>query len=190
MQIASAWSSSRFQSWHTTSWSGKIFPFHFEKGIVMTVLWWILVGLIAGWATGKIMGGAGYGPLQDIVVGIVGAIIGGFIVTRLGMAPSGGMIYTILVAILGAVVLTLLVRIITGRRAAWNGTLGYSCSAQVSEFRRDVVFAKAIYIFCRLLFSAEVGLREQDEDNHSVELGAARHGFWIIESARQIAIFN
>ena len=39
----------------------------------MHLLWWIIVGLIAGWATGKIMRGSGYGPLMDIVIGIVGA---------------------------------------------------------------------------------------------------------------------
>jgi len=50
------------------------------------ILWWIIVGLIAGWITGKIMKGTGYGALMDIVVGIVGAIIGGFIMRSLGMA--------------------------------------------------------------------------------------------------------
>src|SRR5689334_6271185 len=76
----------------------------------MTILWWIIVGLIAGWATGKIMGGAGYGVIMDIVVGIIGALIGGFIMSRLGLAASGGMIYTIIVAIFGAIILTLIVR--------------------------------------------------------------------------------
>src|SRR5690242_15385639 len=65
----------------------------------MAILWWIIVGLVAGWATGKIMGGAGYGFIMDIVVGIIGALIGGFIMSRLGLAASGGMIYTIIVAI-------------------------------------------------------------------------------------------
>lgn len=84
----------------------------------MFILWWIIVGLIAGWITGKLMQGTGYGALMDIVVGIIGAIVGGFIMRSLGFAGSGGMIYTILVAVLGAVILTLLIRLITGRRAA------------------------------------------------------------------------
>ena len=50
----------------------------------MHFLWWIIVGLIAGWATGKIMRGEGYGTLVDIVVGIVGAIVGGWIMRALG----------------------------------------------------------------------------------------------------------
>jgi uncharacterized membrane protein YeaQ/YmgE (transglycosylase-associated protein family) len=84
----------------------------------MYILWWIIVGLIAGWATGKIMKGSGYGALMDIVVGIVGAVIGGFIMRSLGFSAAGGMVYTILVAILGAVILTLLIRLVTGRRSA------------------------------------------------------------------------
>ncbi len=82
----------------------------------MLVIWWIIVGLIAGWATGKIMRGAGYGVLGDIILGIIGAAVGGFIMRSLGFAGEGGLIYTILVAIFGAVILTAGVRLI--RRTA------------------------------------------------------------------------
>ena len=84
----------------------------------MHILWWIVVGLIAGWATGKIMRGEGYGTLVDIIVGIVGAIIGGAIMRALGFSGQGGTIYTILVAIGGAVILTWLLRLITGGRGS------------------------------------------------------------------------
>ena len=84
----------------------------------MHLLWWIVVGLIAGWATGKIMRGRGYGPVMDIVIGIVGAVVGGWIMRALGGTGQGGMFYTILVAIVGAVVLTWLVRLITGNRGS------------------------------------------------------------------------
>src|ERR1700687_4215699 len=80
----------------------------------MGVIAWIVVGLIAGWATGKLMRGSGYGVIMDIVVGIIGALIGGFIMRSLGFAGQGGMIYTILVAIGGAVILTGIIRLITG----------------------------------------------------------------------------
>ena len=83
----------------------------------MFILWWIIVGLIAGFITGKIMRGSGFGALMDIVVGIVGAIIGGFIMRALGFAGEGGMIYTILIAVAGAVILTWIVRLITGNKA-------------------------------------------------------------------------
>jgi len=81
------------------------------------VLWWVIVGLIAGWATGKLMRGAGYGVLMDIILGIIGAVVGGWIMQSLGFAGQGGMIYTILVAIGGAVILTAIVRLITGQRS-------------------------------------------------------------------------
>jgi len=84
----------------------------------VVILWWIIVGLIAGWITGKLMKGSGYGALMDIVVGIIGAIIGGFIMRALGFSGQGGMIYTIFVAVIGAVLLTLLIRLISGRRTA------------------------------------------------------------------------
>ncbi len=80
----------------------------------MHVLWWIIVGLIAGWATGKIMRGEGYGTIVDIIVGIVGALIGGAIMRAVGFSGQGGMLYTILVAIGGAVLLTWVLRLISG----------------------------------------------------------------------------
>jgi uncharacterized membrane protein YeaQ/YmgE (transglycosylase-associated protein family) len=75
------------------------------------LIWWVIVGLIAGWAVGKIMKGGGYGVIVDIILGIVGAIFGGWLVGFLGIT-AGGMISTILVAILGAVVLIWITRLI------------------------------------------------------------------------------
>lgn len=83
----------------------------------MHILWWIIVGLIAGWGTGKIMKGEGYGTLMDIVIGIAGAILGGFIMRTLGFKGEGGMIYTIIIAILGAVILTSIVRFFSKKSA-------------------------------------------------------------------------
>jgi uncharacterized membrane protein YeaQ/YmgE (transglycosylase-associated protein family) len=81
-----------------------------------TLLVWILIGLVAGYITGKLMRGAGFGPIMDIVVGILGALIGGFIMTHLGYAGSGGFFYTVFVAVIGAVLLTFLIRLVTGAR--------------------------------------------------------------------------
>jgi len=81
----------------------------------MWLLWAIIVGLIAGWATGKIMKGSGYGMLMDIVLGILGGIVGGWALGVIGVHTGGGMIPRILVAILGAVILVALARMI--RRA-------------------------------------------------------------------------
>lgn len=82
----------------------------------MHLLWWILVGLIAGWITGKLMKGGGYGFVVDVILGIVGAVVGGFIAQAIGISPSGGLIYTILIAIGGAVLVVFLVRLLTGKR--------------------------------------------------------------------------
>ena len=81
-------------------------------GVVLPTM--IIVGLIAGWATGKLMKGSGFGVLGDIVIGILGAILGGWIMRTLGIAGQGGLIYTILVAILGAVILVWVIRKIRG----------------------------------------------------------------------------
>ena len=79
------------------------------------IISWIIVGLIAGWAAGKIMKGSGYGPLTNILLGIVGAIVGGWIVRILGFAPSGDVISSIVTAIIGAVLLIALARAIKKR---------------------------------------------------------------------------
>jgi len=81
-----------------------------------SLLVWIVIGLVAGYITGKIMRGAGFGPLVDIIVGIVGAIIGGLIMVTLGYAGTGGFLYTVFVAVIGAVILTLILRLVTGGR--------------------------------------------------------------------------
>jgi uncharacterized membrane protein YeaQ/YmgE (transglycosylase-associated protein family) len=77
------------------------------------LLWWIIVGLIAGWLAGKVMKGSGFGVGMDIVVGMVGSLIGGFLFGRLlGGFPFGGLIGSILVAFIGAVIFLWLVRVI------------------------------------------------------------------------------
>jgi uncharacterized membrane protein YeaQ/YmgE (transglycosylase-associated protein family) len=82
------------------------------------IIAWIIIGLIAGWITGKLMKGSGYGALMDIVVGIVGALIGGFIAEHMGFGGDHGFIMTIVIAVIGAVVFTLILRLITGSRSS------------------------------------------------------------------------
>jgi uncharacterized membrane protein YeaQ/YmgE (transglycosylase-associated protein family) len=78
----------------------------------MFLLYIVLVGLIAGWAAGKIMKGSGYGVLTDLLLGIVGAIIGSRVLGLFGIYSSGGLIPNILVAIVGAVILVAIVRLV------------------------------------------------------------------------------
>jgi uncharacterized membrane protein YeaQ/YmgE (transglycosylase-associated protein family) len=76
------------------------------------LIWWIVVGLIAGWLAGKVMKGGGFGVLMDIVIGMVGAVLGGWFFGMLGVYPGGGLIGSILVAFIGACILLWLVRLI------------------------------------------------------------------------------
>ena len=79
--------------------------------MISNLIWWLVVGLIAGWAAGKIMKGGGYGTVMDIVLGIVGAVVGGWLMGLLGIS-AGGFIGTIVVAIIGAVFLIWISRMI------------------------------------------------------------------------------
>jgi uncharacterized membrane protein YeaQ/YmgE (transglycosylase-associated protein family) len=78
---------------------------------------WLILELalcaLAGWATGKIMKGGGYGLLADILLGIVGGFIGGFLLGRFAM--GGGLLGEFLIRLVGAVVLVALVRLIKRR---------------------------------------------------------------------------
>lgn len=84
------------------------------------IIAWIIIGVIAGWLTGKIMKGSGFGFLMDMIVGLIGALIGGFLSAHLGFGGVGehGLIMSIVIAVIGAVILTLIVRLITGNRKA------------------------------------------------------------------------
>jgi uncharacterized membrane protein YeaQ/YmgE (transglycosylase-associated protein family) len=94
-----------------------------QGGKPVHFLWWIIVGLIAGWITGKLMRGEGYGAFADIVLGIIGAVVGGWIMQAIGFSGQGGTLYTILVAVIGAVIVTWIFRLITGRgRGSGSGS--------------------------------------------------------------------
>ena len=84
------------------------------------LIWWLVVGLVAGVLASLVVGGVGYGIIGDIVIGIVGAFIGGWLFTALNVSsPMGGLPGTILVAFIGAIVLIFIIRLIRGgsRRA-------------------------------------------------------------------------
>jgi len=77
------------------------------------VLGTIIAGLIAGWLTGKLMRGRGYGVLMDILLGLVGAVIGRAIFARLGVFVYGGIGF-IAMAVVGAVILVAIIHLIRG----------------------------------------------------------------------------
>jgi uncharacterized membrane protein YeaQ/YmgE (transglycosylase-associated protein family) len=75
-----------------------------------TIIWWLIVGLVAGFLASLVMRG-GYGVIGDIIIGLVGAFIGGFLASALGLGVSG-LAGTILVAFIGAVILIIILRLI------------------------------------------------------------------------------
>src|SRR5262245_35587812 len=78
----------------------------------MAFVWFILIGLVAGWLAGKLVKGGGFGVLGNIIVGVLGAVLGGFLFSMFGASSGGGLIGSILVATVGAVVLLLLARVV------------------------------------------------------------------------------
>jgi len=78
----------------------------------MEFVWFILIGLVAGWLAGQLVKGGGFGVIGDIVVGVLGALIGGFLFTSLGVSLGGGLLGAIMVATIGAIVLIFILRVI------------------------------------------------------------------------------
>ena len=83
----------------------------------MGLLATIIIGIAAGWITGKLMRGTGYGVLWDLILGIVGAIVGGWLTSLLlGVDLTTGLnLTTLVVAVIGSVIVVLLYRLITRR---------------------------------------------------------------------------
>jgi uncharacterized membrane protein YeaQ/YmgE (transglycosylase-associated protein family) len=79
----------------------------------MGIIAWIVVGLIAGWLTGKIMKGSGYGFFGDILLGIIGAVVGGYLARHmLGVDTGGSFWLTTGIAVVGAIILVAIIRLI------------------------------------------------------------------------------
>ena len=78
----------------------------------MEFLWFILIGLAAGWLAGQLMKGGGFGTVGDIVVGVIGALIGGFLFRSLGVSAGGGLLGALIVATVGALVLLFVLRLV------------------------------------------------------------------------------
>ncbi len=84
----------------------------------MSILGWIILGLIAGFIGSKIVNKSGEGVILDIVLGIVGAIVGGYLFSVLGAAPVTGFnLYSMFVAVVGAIIVLVAYHAIFGRRS-------------------------------------------------------------------------
>jgi len=70
----------------------------------MNFVYFLIIGLIAGWLAGQIMKGKGFGLIGNLIVGVIGAILGGFIFGLLGIAANS-LIGALIAALVGAIVL-------------------------------------------------------------------------------------
>lgn len=78
-------------------------------------LWWIIIGIVAGWIAGQVMKGSGYGLLGDLVIGAIGGLIGGYVFGLLNI-HSSGIWGALITAVVGAILLIAVVRAIRGGR--------------------------------------------------------------------------
>ncbi len=84
----------------------------------MSIIAWIVLGLIAGFIASKLVNKTGEDIVLDIGLGIVGAVVGGFVFNQLGAAGVTGFnLYSMLVAVIGAVLVLVIYHLVTGRRA-------------------------------------------------------------------------
>jgi uncharacterized membrane protein YeaQ/YmgE (transglycosylase-associated protein family) len=85
-----------------------------KQEAIMSLLAWIILGLIAGFIASKIVSGTGQGAVVDILLGIVGAVVGGWLFNTFGMAGMAGFnLYSLFVAVVGATLMLVLYHFIS-----------------------------------------------------------------------------
>jgi uncharacterized membrane protein YeaQ/YmgE (transglycosylase-associated protein family) len=94
----------------------------------------LVVGLVAGWLAGLIMGGSGFGLVGDLTVGIIGAVVGDWFLPHMGIDSGVGMVASIIDAMLGAVGLLVIIRVLTSSRT-WFGGWGRSALSRRDYLR-------------------------------------------------------
>jgi uncharacterized membrane protein YeaQ/YmgE (transglycosylase-associated protein family) len=80
--------------------------------IVMNFIWYVLIGLCAGWLAGQLVKGGGFGIVGDIIVGVIGALLGGYLFSLFGVSTGGGLLGSLVVATIGAIVLLFGIRLV------------------------------------------------------------------------------
>jgi len=81
----------------------------------VNLLWFLLIGVAAGWLASQIMKGGGSGLVTDLIMGVIGSILGGFLFGLLGLSADGA-IGSLVTATVGAIVLIAGLRFISRRR--------------------------------------------------------------------------
>jgi uncharacterized membrane protein YeaQ/YmgE (transglycosylase-associated protein family) len=78
----------------------------------MNLVWFLLVGLVAGWLAGVLVKGGGFGLVGDLLIGVLGAVLGGWLFGAMGASLGGGLLGSLAVATMGAVLLLIMVRLV------------------------------------------------------------------------------
>ena len=79
--------------------------------IFMSILWFLIIGALAGWIAGELMKGHGFGLVGNIIVGVIGAVIGGFVFSLLGIATYG-LVGDLVMSVIGALILLYIVSLL------------------------------------------------------------------------------
>jgi uncharacterized membrane protein YeaQ/YmgE (transglycosylase-associated protein family) len=95
---------------HTAQWDVRGLWIQLPHGL----LWWIFLGLVAGWLAGKLARGRGFGCVGDILIGLIGSVIGGWIFTKLGIVHANTFLFSLAAATVGAVVLVSIAHLFFG----------------------------------------------------------------------------
>lgn len=79
-------------------------------------LWYVLIGLVAGWLAGLIVKGSGSGVVLNLIIGVIGSVLGGWLFSLMGLGSNGNLLGSLLTATVGAIVLLLIVSLVTRRK--------------------------------------------------------------------------
>lgn len=80
----------------------------------MSFIWFIIIGLVAGWLAGKIMRGGGFGFIVNLIVGVIGGVLGGWVFSLFGL-HSGSLIGSLITSVVGAILFLWIVGLIARR---------------------------------------------------------------------------
>jgi uncharacterized membrane protein YeaQ/YmgE (transglycosylase-associated protein family) len=77
----------------------------------MDVVYFLLIGAVAGWLAGQLMKGRGFGLAGNMMVGVIGSVVGGYVFHLLEIAPDGSQLGSLVTALVGAIVLLVVVSV-------------------------------------------------------------------------------
>ena|SRR3989338_509831 len=83
----------------------------YSSSCPMNLLWFLLIGLLAGWLAGVLIRGRGYGIVADSIIGILGAFVGGFLFSLLGIQTTSTL-GSLVMSVIGAIVFIAIVKAI------------------------------------------------------------------------------